>query len=137
VAYGQSKTADALLAVGFSRQYAADGVTANAVHPGAIMTGLQRHLSRQEQVARGFIDQAGRVNPRWKTPEEGAATSVWAAVAPELAGVAGHYLEDCQIASPWAGQQPFTGYLPYALDPERADRLWQVSASQITATGAL
>jgi len=70
----------------------------------------------------------GVVTPRFKTPEQGAATSVWAAVAPELDGVNGRYLEDCHVAEAWSGEEPFSGYLPYALDPVAAERLWTVSA---------
>jgi NAD(P)-dependent dehydrogenase (short-subunit alcohol dehydrogenase family) len=127
VAYGQSKTANALFAVGLTGRYRGDGITANALNPGLIATGLQRHLSWADQVARGFYDEDGRLSPRFKTPEQGAATTVWAAVAAELGGVGGEYLEDCAIASPYDGSEPFSGYLPYARNPERADRLWRLS----------
>ncbi|MUN40968.1 SDR family NAD(P)-dependent oxidoreductase [Actinomadura litoris] len=126
-AYGRSKTANALFAVGLTARHAAEGITANAVMPGAIMTGLQRHIPRQELADMGW---SGVFDPRgWKTPEQGAATSVWAAVAPELDGVGGRYLENCAIGTPWTGPgDPPTGhYLPYALDPGTADRLWALS----------
>ncbi|TCO52621.1 SDR family NAD(P)-dependent oxidoreductase [Actinocrispum wychmicini] len=123
-AYGQSKTANALFSVGFTARHAGDGVTANAVMPGAISSGLQRHLSADDMRARGWDDRSG-----WKTPSQGAATSVWAAVTPELAGVGGRYLEDCAIATPWTqdGSPPRGHYLPYALDPDNAERLWRLS----------
>lgn len=123
-AYGQSKTANALFAVGFTQRYAADGVTANAVMPGAISSGLQRHLSVADIQARGWDDRSG-----WKTPSQGAATSVWAAVAPELVGVSGRYLEDCAIATPWTSDDPLPRghYRPYALDAGNAERLWRLS----------
>ena len=78
-----------------------------------------------------------RSSPGWKTPEQGAATSIWAAVAPELDGVGGKYLEDCAIAEPWTkdGDPPFGYYLPHALDPGHAQRLWELS-EELTATGA-
>jgi NAD(P)-dependent dehydrogenase (short-subunit alcohol dehydrogenase family) len=127
VAYGQSKTANALFAVGMTQQYAAEGITTNAVMPGFILTQLQRHMSSDDLRARGWIDESGALvdDPGRKTPAQGAATSVWAAVAPELDGVSGRYLEDCAIADVWTrGGEPGHGYLPFALDPEHASRLW-------------
>ncbi|GAB3876895.1 SDR family NAD(P)-dependent oxidoreductase [Kibdelosporangium lantanae] len=123
-AYGQSKTANALFTVGFTARYAADGITANAVMPGAISGGLQRHLSDADLRARGWDDRSG-----WKTPSQGAATSVWAAVAPELDGASGLYLEDCAIATAWTedGPLPRGHYLPYARDPGNAEQLWRLS----------
>lgn len=126
-AYGQSKTANALFAVGLTRHYGSQGITANAINPGAIFTGLQRP---EDLRAIGWIDEHGRRTNLmdWKTPEEGAATSVWAAVGQELEGIGGRYLEDCQEATPRTPQTPRGhGYLPYALDPAHAERLWTVS----------
>jgi len=131
LAYGQSKTADALFAVELTRRLADKGVTANAVHPGGIMTGLQKHMDPADIKARGWVDEAGKVNPAFKTTEQGAATSVWAATAPELEGVGGRYLEDCQEAEPWRAELPYAGYAPYALDPEAAARLWTVSRAMV------
>ncbi len=125
--YGQSKTANALFAVGLTARYASDGITSNAVMPGGIMTGLQKHLSREFMTRAGWIDESGAVNARFKDPGQGAATSIWAAVAPELEGVGGLYLEDCAIARPVTDANAMRGYMPYALDPERAARLWRVS----------
>ena len=130
VAYGQSKTATALFAVAVTEKYAERGVVANAVMPGAIMTGLQRHMSIEERVARGWIDPDGRaIDPSFKTVEQGAATSVWAATSPELTGVGAKYLEDCQLADARSGRGdlPRGHYLPYALDPDHARQLWQTS----------
>jgi len=126
-AYGQSKTANALFAVGFHQRLKDRGITANAVMPGGIMTPLQRHLPREEMIAFGWMDETGKLNDRFKTPEQGASTSVWAAVGPELEGVGGLYLENCAEAAPWSKENPFEGVMPYALDPEAADRLWRVS----------
>jgi len=126
-AYGQAKTANALFAVGFHQRFADLGITANAVMPGGIRTPLQRHLTDEEMRAFGWIDAEGRVNERFKTPEQGAATSVWAAVGDELEGLGGLYLEHCNQATPWAETNPFEGVMPHALDPEAADRLWAVS----------
>ncbi len=130
-AYGQSKTANALFAVGLTRHFGSQGITANAVNPGAIRTGLQQHLSPEDLRAMGWTDEQGHwLNPQlWKFPEQGAATSVWAAVGLELEGVGGRYLEDCQEAAPLDSVTPSrgSGYLPYALDPEHAERLWTLS----------
>ncbi len=132
-AYGQSKTANALFAVGFNRRFHDLGVTANAVMPGGIMTPLQRHLPRAEMEAFGWIDADGTVAEGFKTPEQGASTSVWAAVAPELEGVGGRYLENCAEAAPFDKADPRVGVMPHALDPEAAERLWALSAE---TTGA-
>ena len=131
-AYGQSKTANALFAVGITRQHAADGITANALMPGAINTGLQGHLSDSDLRSLGWVQSGGALAPPagWKTIPQGAATTVWAALAPELEGSGGHYLEDCAIAQPWLadGNPPNGHYLPYALDAGHATLLWDLSA---------
>ena len=126
-AYGQSKTANSLFAVELTRRYQGQGVTANAVHPGGIMTNLQRFLPREEQLAMGWMDEQGNLNPAFKTPEQGAATSVWAAVGSELQGLGGLYLEDVSEALPFDPANPFTGYMPYARDPQTAQKLWTLS----------
>jgi NAD(P)-dependent dehydrogenase (short-subunit alcohol dehydrogenase family) len=135
-AYGQSKTANALFAVGLTERNADDGVFANSVMPGGIRTDLQRHVSAPDAIAMGWADANGAFHlpPGWKTTEQGAATSVWAAVALELNGVGGRYLENCAIARPWTrGGSPPSGYhLPYAVDPEHARRLWTLSEQLVT-----
>ncbi len=136
-AYGQSKTANALFAVGLTARYSGEGITANAVMPGAIMTGLARHLSQADFEALGWTDQHGQVRPDlpgWKTVPQGAATSVWAAVAPELDGRGGLYLDNCAIGQPWTVDEvpPNGYYLPYALDPDHAERLWTLSEKLTT-----
>jgi NAD(P)-dependent dehydrogenase (short-subunit alcohol dehydrogenase family) len=125
-AYGQSKTAANLLAVAFNRRFASQGVTANAVTPGAVVTNLGRHVTQQDAIDLGWLRPDGTVPDMiFKTPEQGAATSVWAAVAPELEGVGGLYLEDCQVAPFWSAAKPLKGVKAYSLDHERADRLWR------------
>ncbi|MEV4255725.1 SDR family NAD(P)-dependent oxidoreductase [Spirillospora sp. NPDC049652] len=135
-AYGQSKSATALFALGLAERWADDGVTANALMPGAIMTGLQRHITPAKLISLGWADEQGDpvVPAGWKTVEQGAATAVWAAVAPELAGVSGRYLENCAVAEPWTeDDEPPNGYyLPRVLDPVRADRLWELSEKLTT-----
>ena len=131
LAYGQSKTANVLFAVDFNQRYATQGVTANALHPGGIFTNLQKYVPEDERRALGWVDAEGRVNPGFKTTEQGASTSVWAAVGTELQGVGGLYLEDCQEAAPWSADKPSSGYMPYARSPESAERLWQTSTRMI------
>ncbi|WP_217705490.1 SDR family NAD(P)-dependent oxidoreductase [Peristeroidobacter soli] len=127
-AYGQSKTANALFAVEFSRRYGADGVTANAVMPGAVLdTSLMRHMTADEFAA---LEQ--QMKPIRKNLAEGAATTLWAASATELNGVGGLYLEDCAQALPGSTDRP-GGVLPHALDPETAARLWEISARCVGA----
>lgn len=132
-AYGQAKTANVLFAVGL----AARGVHAFSLHPGGIMTPLQRHLPREEMVALGWLTESGEPGPAassFKSPEQGAATEVWAATSPQLAGTSGLYLEDCDVAVPVdtsAGPDSRGGYgsgvMPYAIDPDAAERLWAYS----------
>ncbi|HMP62981.1 MAG TPA: oxidoreductase, partial [Phenylobacterium sp.] len=133
-AYGQSKTANALFAVGFDARFAEHGVNANAVMPGGIMTPLQRHLTPEEMSALGWIDAEGKVREGFKTPEQGASTSVWAAVADELEGEGGLYLEDCSVALPWTPEKPHQGVMDHAQDPEAADRLWTISEQTVGAS---
>ncbi|MDR6624568.1 SDR family NAD(P)-dependent oxidoreductase [Caulobacter segnis] len=134
-AYGQAKTANSLFAVGFDRRFKDMGVNANAVMPGGIMTPLQRHLPIEEQQALGWIDENGKPREGFKTTEQGAATSVWAAVGDELEGIGGLYLEDCNQAVPWSKEAPWVGVMPHALDPEAAERLWALSV-ETTGAGA-
>ncbi len=126
-AYGQSSTANVLLGVAFTERYAASGITANAVMPGGIMTGIQKYVSREKQMELGWIDESGTVSPIFKTPEEGAATTIWGAVAKELDDRGGLYLQNCTIAGTWKPNNPLIGYMPYALDPINARRLWDIS----------
>lgn len=117
-AYGQSKSATALMAVAISRHWADDGIACNALNPGAIATGLQQHTG-------------GLKTPveRRKTPEQGAATSVLLAASPLLRNISGRYFEDCNEAElVTARPSDFSGgYAAYALDPGNAERLWTLS----------
>ena len=132
-AYGQAKTANSLFAVGFDERFKDKGVNANAVMPGGIMTPLQRHLPIEEQRALGWLDENDQPREGFKTTEQGASTSVWAAVGDELEGIGGLYLEDCNQAVPWRKEAPWVGVMPHALDPDAAERLWSLS---VETTGA-
>jgi NAD(P)-dependent dehydrogenase (short-subunit alcohol dehydrogenase family) len=131
-AYGQSKTANVLFAVEATRRWADDGITANALMPGGILTNLLRHLdpgwsSEAEQLFEG----AGTA---LKSPEQGAATSVLLATSPLLDGVGGRYFEDCQEAALVTRRDEYgvAGVAPYALDAANAQRLWDVSLQLIS-----
>ncbi|SMH44256.1 NAD(P)-dependent dehydrogenase, short-chain alcohol dehydrogenase family [Rathayibacter oskolensis] len=130
-AYSQSKTADVLLATGIARRWAADGITANALMPGWITTNLQRHLDDTTLRAMGAMDEHGRRIEQdfFKTPAQGAATSVLLAASPALAGVTGRYFEDNQESEVVdSGEGRSTGVARYAVDPGNADRLWETAA---------
>ena len=126
-AYGQAKTANALFARHLDAIGAEHGVRAFSVHPGGILTPLQRHLPKEEMVALGWIDENGDIAAEgFKTPEQGAATSVWAATSPALDGMGGVYCEDCDIAVDSQGRHR-VGVAEWATDPEQAARLWTLS----------
>jgi NAD(P)-dependent dehydrogenase (short-subunit alcohol dehydrogenase family) len=121
-AYGQSKTAQILFAVGISQRWEHEGIYANAVNPGAIATGLQRHVGG---VLATPIDQQ-------KDVRQGASTSVFVATSPLLDGIGGRYFNDNVEAMPVDERPTDPNVLPttvarYALDPDAADRLWDVS----------
>ncbi|CAM3988608.1 SDR family NAD(P)-dependent oxidoreductase [Kibdelosporangium persicum] len=125
--YGQSKTANILFAVEATRRWADAGIFTNALHPGSIVTNLQRHM-RQEDIDR-IRTEVGASAFR-KTPAQGAATSVYVATSPRLDGVGGKYFEDCAEAKPHQ-QGEFNGIAPYALNLETAERLWEVSLTTL------
>ena len=131
ISYGQSKTANILFSVGLTKRFANEGVLSNAVMPGAIMTNLQRHMTEEEWIKRGWADKDGKMMFRFKSIEAGASTSVWAAVSPEFADKGGLYLEDCKISKEAANVQEvfgnMFGYMPYAMDPVAVDKLWTLS----------
>jgi NAD(P)-dependent dehydrogenase (short-subunit alcohol dehydrogenase family) len=127
VGYGQSKTANVLFAVEATRRWQRDGITVNAVMPGGIATRLQRHIDPEalERARR----EAGAAT-ELKTIEQGAATSIFAAVSPLLDGIGGRYLEDCHqadIVPSRADSDGRHGVAAYALDPADAERLWDLS----------
>jgi NAD(P)-dependent dehydrogenase (short-subunit alcohol dehydrogenase family) len=124
-AYGQSKTANSLFAVELDRRLRPAGISAFAVHPGGIMTGLQKDISREEMDAMGWYDKEGNINPLFKSTAQGASTSVWAATSPLLAGKGGLYLEDCNVSNLAEKTKPgFAGVHAHSIDPEVAKALW-------------
>ncbi|ONH27987.1 SDR family NAD(P)-dependent oxidoreductase [Pseudofrankia asymbiotica] len=136
--YARSKTAAVLFAVELTRRRAGRGVTANAVMPGLVRgTGLPRHLDAMDerpQPPSSPSAEDGSPSRRPKNLREGAATIVWAVVAPELEGLGGLYLEDCQIARPWSRRNPMRGVKEYALDAVAAQRLWSLSEAAVGIT---
>lgn len=128
VAYGRSKTANSLFAVNLDAKGAAAGIRAFAVHPGGIMTDLQRHLPKEEMIAMGFVDAEGRVTERFKTVEQGAATTIWCATSRDLDDMGGVYCENCDIAELRApDDSTMGGVRAYAVDRANAELLWQLS----------
>jgi NAD(P)-dependent dehydrogenase (short-subunit alcohol dehydrogenase family) len=130
LAYGQAKTANILFAVEANRRWSGEGITANAVHPGAIeATNLSRYID--PDVLEG-IKASGMY--RYKTLEQGAATSVLVAVWPMLEGIGGRYFEDCNeapVVDPALAESPGAGVAAYARDPANAERLWELSETTL------
>ncbi|HET6897829.1 MAG TPA: oxidoreductase [Vicinamibacteria bacterium] len=126
IAYGQSKTANALFAVALDARGAQDGVRAFSVHPGAILTELMRSMTEEERRAAKSAAEAG--GTVIKSAEQGAATSVWCATSPQLDGKGGVYCEDVDIAKAVPPDHPEPhGVRPWANDPYLAELLWNRS----------
>jgi len=140
IAYGQSKTANALFAVALDSIGRAHGVRAFSLHPGGIVTGLIRYMSQTQIDASEIIDKSGKpiIDPEnnRKTPQQGAATIVWCATSPQLEGMGGVYCENCDIARalPSDDSTELHGVRPRATDPVAAGRLWQLSEQLTGAT---
>jgi NAD(P)-dependent dehydrogenase (short-subunit alcohol dehydrogenase family) len=142
-AYAQSKTADVLLAVGISRRWAGDGITANACAPGLAHTNLSRHLDAATLQMLGAQDAHGNrlTPPHFKTPAQAAATTALLAASPLLNGVTGRYFEENQEAQVIQGDlgilaggpDATTGFVAeWSLDPAAADRLWKHALAAIS-----
>jgi len=112
--YGSSKTANIQFAVALTKR----GIPSVSLHPGAIPSSLLRHLSKEDEIAMGFINEDGSRGGKWKWKSfaEGTSTHIVAAFEPSLDG--GEYLDDCQI-------QP--DHEEYAVNPENAENLWRLS----------
>jgi len=132
-AYAQSKTADSLFTVEATRRWAADGIVANAVNPGGVATGLQRDFTQKQKDYLAEAEASGVFV--YKTVEQGAATTLVAAVAPEFAHTGGHYLTDGQEAHTVSNDADLfknsDGVKQWAIDPETAQKLWAVSFAMI------
>jgi NAD(P)-dependent dehydrogenase (short-subunit alcohol dehydrogenase family) len=128
----QSKTANVLFAVEATRRWANDGITVNALQPGTVRSNLQRYVIDEDLERMRVRTGDPGVAYQWKTPEQGAATSVLVATSPLLERIGGRYFEDCNEAGP---NQPGTrrGVAAYALDPEAAVRLWEVSRETLAS----
>jgi NAD(P)-dependent dehydrogenase (short-subunit alcohol dehydrogenase family) len=134
VAYGRSKTANILFAVGFDQRHRNDGIRAAAVHPGGIHTELGRHMSEESLAAlvaemnKGLAKE-GKPPFQWKTIPQGAATSVWTAVVASADEVGARYCENCHVSKIVADDVVISavseGVRGYALDPAGADKLWR------------
>jgi NAD(P)-dependent dehydrogenase (short-subunit alcohol dehydrogenase family) len=132
VAYSQSKTANVLFAVHAAKLWAPGGIAVNALNPGRIWgTNLGRHM----ETPPGSFDPSGATGVSVKTVEQGAATSALLAASPLAEGVTGKYYEDCQEAVPHVPGVR-RGVASYALDPEKAERLWQLSLDLIGGSRA-
>lgn len=129
IAYAQSKTANSLFAVEATRRWSDDGIVANAVNPGGIATGLQRNFTPEQKASLDAARAAGVF--AYKSVEQGAATTIVAAVSEEFAHTGGHYLDDCQEAYTVPNDASLAdhphGVKAWALDPELAQRLWEAS----------
>lgn len=131
-AYGQSKTANALFARALDVRYGDKGLKAFSVHPGGIMTPLQRHLEQEEMQALGWLNEDGELSDLarqlFKTPSQGCSTTLWAATSPALESYGGQYCEDCDIADLATEDSPrFRDVASWAADDEAAMQLWDVS----------
>jgi NAD(P)-dependent dehydrogenase (short-subunit alcohol dehydrogenase family) len=135
LAYSQAKTANILFALALDKRLAGRGVRAFSCHPGGIRTNLMRFMDADDitGVGQTYSRTATGEPVTYKLPlktiPQGAATSVWGAVSPELDGKGGLFLTDCQIAPPGTGDR--VGYMPYAVDPANAERLWSLSEQMV------
>lgn len=132
MAYGQSKTANALFAITLDALGEPHGIRAFSVHPGGVVTDLSRYLSAKELQSYGVLDEQGQpiIDPErnMKTPQQGAATCIWCATSRRLEGLGGVYCENCDIAVPVpANSTELRGVRPWAIDRDAADRLWHLS----------
>ena len=135
MAYGQSKTASSLIAIEFNERMKHFGVEGFSVHPGGIITPLQRHLEKEEMIALGWMDEDGSPSELaknfFKSPSQGASTTLWCATSNGLNGLGGVFCEDCNIAKRKSevdeSLQRYFGVADWAVDTDEAARLWELS----------
>ena len=141
MAYGQSKTASSLIAIEFHRRMLDKGVSGFSVHPGGILTPLQRHLQKEEMVALGWMDENGSPSEMaknfFKTTSQGASTTLWCATSSSLNGIGGVFCEDCDIAKRKnevdESLQRYFGVADWAVDTEEASKLWDVTEKMLAS----
>ena len=135
-AYGQAKTANALFALGLDLKYRDQGLRAFSVHPGGILTPLQRHMDVEEMMAMGWTDAECNVSEQakamFKSTTQGCSTTLWCATSPALAGRGGVYCEDCDIANLATEEsERFFDVAPWAADDDGALRLWDLTEKML------
>jgi len=141
MAYGQSKTASSLIAIEFNKRMKDYGVEGFSVHPGGIITPLQRHLEKEEMIALGWMDEDGSPSELakkfFKSPSQGASTTLWCATSNDLNGLGGVFCEDCDIAKRKSevdeSLQRYFGVADWAVDTDEALKLWELSEKIITS----
>ena len=138
-AYGQSKTAASLLAVEINTRMKDEGIKTFSVHPGGIFTPLQRHLEKEEMIALGWLGEDGELSEmaaaNFKTPTQGAGTSLWCATSPMLNDVSGVYCENCDVAERQE-EGPMARYIgvnDWAIDTDEASKLWDLTEQTISS----
>lgn len=136
-AYAQSKTANALFALGLDMKFRDQGLQAFSVHPGGILTPLQRHLPNEEMEALGWTDAEGNISEQaaavFKSPSQGCTTTLWAATSPQLADTGGLYCEDCDVSNlATEDSPPYFDVAPWAVSEESAMRLWELTEDMIS-----
>lgn len=135
-AYAQAKTANALFALGLDMKYQDQGLRAFSVHPGGILTPLQRHLPNEEMQALGWTDADGNLSEQaaamFKTPAQGCTTTLWAATSPQLRDKGGLYCEDCDVADLATEDSPrYFCVAPWAVNEDSANRLWDLTEEML------
>ncbi|KAF7546535.1 hypothetical protein G7Z17_g8372 [Cylindrodendrum hubeiense] len=131
--YAQSKTANVYMANEIDRRYGSQGLHATSVHPGGIMTALQQHVATSDLETMASNTEFLKVV---KSPSQGAATTVWAAIGKEWENKGGKYLEDCAEAKRGADDGDLTGsgYVSHTYNEEEAARLWKDSLKIVGLT---
>ncbi|XP_002168243.2 uncharacterized protein LOC136082319 [Hydra vulgaris] len=135
ISYSQSKACISLFSLALTNRYFDDGIVSNSVMPGVTMTNLMNSFSKETMIRKGWINSDGSATMKMKCVENGAATTVWTATAADLEGKGKLYLEDCGI-----GKETFNaeevllklrGFVPYIMNNELADKLWDISEKYI------
>ncbi|PQE04600.1 WW domain-containing oxidoreductase protein [Rutstroemia sp. NJR-2017a BBW] len=133
VSYGQSKTANIYMANEIERRYGSQGLHATSIHPGGIMTGLMQHV---DPTVLSGMSKDEELIKTMKSPEQGAATTVWAAIGQEWEKKGGEYLADCGKTARGNDKHEITGvgFAGHAYDPEKEARLWKDSLKMVGLT---